>query len=79
MRVMIISIQLLSVRIPNSLSSVVVVKTYIGGAINLILTGASLIDPSASPVSRASLIASIPILVCLCWMVEFSVSRDIGL
>lgn len=53
------SIALVNVSTPNSLSRVTHVMTYIGGAINLITTGASR-TPVASPSARPSLIASIP-------------------
>lgn len=53
------SIAVLSVSTPISLSNVIVVITYIGGAISLILTGASA-TLLLSPSRRASLIASMP-------------------
>ena len=53
------SIDLFITSMPTSLSKVIQVMTYIGGAISLILTWWSF-DPASYPEVRSSLIASIP-------------------
>ena len=59
MLIVVVMVMMMMMMVPISLSSVILVMTYIGGAINLIFIGASVL-PTLSPASNASLIASMP-------------------